>query len=75
MQTDVRYGSEADLTAPKSNVRFTPESGLKADIASCPFCAISRCEQSQHNGLPSRRRSPHWIKVSNRAHASLTREF
>jgi hypothetical protein len=28
-----------DLTAPKSNFRFTPESGLKSDIAPCPFRA------------------------------------
>jgi len=34
-------GSEADLTAPKSNVRFTPESGLKSDIAPCPKSAIT----------------------------------
>src|SRR5258705_7269401 len=30
---------KADLTAPKSNFRFTPESGLKSDIAPCPSCA------------------------------------
>jgi hypothetical protein len=28
-----RFGSKGDLTAPKSNFRFTPESGLKSDIA------------------------------------------
>jgi hypothetical protein len=32
-------GSKADLTAPKSNFRFTPQSGLRADIAPCPFRA------------------------------------
>jgi hypothetical protein len=31
-----------DLTAPKSNFRFTPESGLRADIAPCPSCANKR---------------------------------
>ena len=36
-----RSGSKADLTAPKSNLRFTPESGLKADIALCPFRAMN----------------------------------
>src|SRR6266403_4642677 len=29
-------GSKAALTAPKSNFRFTPESGLNSDIAPCP---------------------------------------
>jgi hypothetical protein len=38
---DVRSGSKADLTAPKSNFRFTPESGLKSDIAPCPGSATS----------------------------------
>ena len=37
--TQVRDGSKADLTAPKSNFRFTPESGLKSDIAARPVCA------------------------------------
>src|SRR6266404_1076412 len=35
----VRVGSKASLTAPKSDFRFTPESGLKSDIAPCPRCA------------------------------------
>ena len=34
--SDVRVGSSTDLTAPKSNFRFTPESGLKSDIARGP---------------------------------------
>src|SRR5437667_5661420 len=32
-------GSKAALTAPKSNFRFTPESGLRSDIAPCPKSA------------------------------------
>jgi hypothetical protein len=32
-------GSKAALTAPKSNFRFTPESGLNSDIAPCPKSA------------------------------------
>jgi hypothetical protein len=32
-------GSKAALTAPKSNFRFTPESGLNSDIAGGPFGA------------------------------------
>src|SRR5258708_5803892 len=35
-------GSKAALTAPKSNFRFTPESGLRSDIAPCPKSAINR---------------------------------
>jgi len=32
-------GSKAALPTPKSNFRFTPESGLKTDIWPCPFRA------------------------------------
>src|SRR5882757_9194181 len=32
-------GSSTDLTAPKFDFRFTPESGLKSDIAPCPKSA------------------------------------
>src|SRR6266446_2537677 len=32
-------GSKAALTAPKTDFRYTPESGLKTDIAPCPFRA------------------------------------
>jgi hypothetical protein len=35
-QSDVRVGSKAALTAPKSNFRFAPEGGLKSDITPCP---------------------------------------
>jgi len=38
---DVSHGSKADLTGPKSDFRFTLESGLKSDIAPCPFRAMS----------------------------------
>src|SRR5216684_8226077 len=34
-------GSKAALTAPKSNFRFTPESGLRSDIAPCPKSATT----------------------------------
>ena len=30
--SDIRLGSKAALTAPKSDFRFTPESELKSDI-------------------------------------------
>ena len=33
--------SKADLTDPKSDFRFTPESGLNSDIAPCPKSANS----------------------------------
>jgi hypothetical protein len=36
---DDRLGSKAELTAPKSDFRYTPESGLKTDIAACPKSA------------------------------------
>ncbi len=35
------YAPKADLTAPKSDFRFTPESGLMSDISPCPFRATS----------------------------------
>jgi hypothetical protein len=44
----VRSGSEADLTAPKSDFRFAPDSGLNADIAACPKGAMNglmRCNK------------------------------
>src|SRR5712675_2294374 len=34
-----------DLTAPKSNFRSSPESGLKSDIGPCPKSAKCRREQ------------------------------
>src|SRR5882757_9479767 len=40
-QIDVSVGSKADLTAPKSNFRFTPESRLNSDIAPCPKSAMN----------------------------------
>jgi len=36
---DVSVGSKGDLTAPKSNFRSTPESGLKSDITPGPVRA------------------------------------
>jgi hypothetical protein len=35
-QTFVRFGSEADICAAISDVRFTPNSDAKADIAAAP---------------------------------------
>src|SRR5258707_8807343 len=37
-----RDGSKAVLTAPKSDLCSTPESGLKSDIAPCPKSATNR---------------------------------
>ncbi len=42
---DFRIGSKAALTAPKSNFRLTPESGLRSDIAPCPKSAHIRTFQ------------------------------
>jgi hypothetical protein len=38
-------GSKADLTARMSDFRFTPESGLRADIVPCPFRAMNGSEK------------------------------
>jgi hypothetical protein len=40
-------GSKADLTAPKSNFSFTPESGLNSDIAPCPKGAKSGSQRQE----------------------------
>ena len=37
MGADVRSGSKAGFTAPNCDFRSSPESGLKSDIAACPF--------------------------------------
>ncbi len=47
---NVAVGSKADLTAPKSDFRFTPENGLKSDIGPCPKSARRR--HSSLFGLP-----------------------
>src|SRR5437762_6581738 len=46
-------GSKAALTAPKSNVRFTPESGLRSDIAPCPKSANSDASHRINLASPS----------------------
>jgi hypothetical protein len=40
-RVDVRSGSKAALMVPKSNFRFTPESGLSLDIAKCSKRSLS----------------------------------
>src|SRR5215469_9178514 len=37
----VRFGSTADGRPPLGYVRFTPESGQRADLSGCPLCAKS----------------------------------
>jgi hypothetical protein len=49
---NVAVGSKAALTAPKTDFRFTPESGLKSDIAPCP--------KSANTGSRGLIRSPQW---------------
>ena len=39
IELSLRSGSQADLTPPKFNFRFTPESRLKTGIAPCPLRA------------------------------------
>jgi hypothetical protein len=34
-------GSKADLTGPKLDFRFAPDSGLNSDIAACQTCQAS----------------------------------
>src|SRR5258705_12556259 len=45
----VSVGSKADLTASKCDFRYTPESGLKSDIAPCPKSAKGRHHACCHN--------------------------
>ncbi len=52
--SDVRSGSKAALTAPKSNFRFTPESGLRSDIVPCPKSARNGSEATRAYGSASR---------------------
>jgi hypothetical protein len=50
------YAPKADLTAPKSDFRFTPESGLMSDISPCPKSANSgsrRASSLAYNVPPS----------------------
>ncbi len=65
---DVRFPppSKAALTVPKSDFRYTPESGLKSDIAPCPKSA---------KGLNRSRGRTLWLATqrSNRRHVILTR--
>src|SRR6266404_5725998 len=44
-------GSKADLTVPKSDFRFTPESGLTSDIKQCPKSANKRHRNTLLNHL------------------------
>jgi hypothetical protein len=57
---EVAFGSSTDLTAHKLDFRFTPESGLRADIAPCPFRAI--------DGL-MRRHKQHFISPTDGSRA------
>src|SRR5216683_217497 len=52
---NVSCGSKADLTPPKSDFRYTPESGLKTDIAPCP--------KSARNGLMHREACRRYLVV------------
>src|SRR5712671_2137181 len=74
---DVRFGSKAALTAPKSDFRFTPESGLNSDIAPCPFRANngltrrSKIDAGQSvkwsDGLPLDRPRQHDLEFSEKS--------
>ena len=40
-ESNVRFGSKADISAFNSNVRFTPNSGHSGRQSACPLCATS----------------------------------
>jgi hypothetical protein len=50
---NVRFGSLADIDAPSSHVRFTPQSGHQSDIAACPLCAKSGLMRRSNRPQPS----------------------
>jgi hypothetical protein len=66
-----RLGSAVDL----ARVRYAPiatkfrSAAKRRDV---PLAAVSNRSTAASRAAG---RSPHWIKVKNRAHASLTREF
>jgi hypothetical protein len=69
----VGLGSSTDLTAPKSNFRSSPESGLKSDIGPCPFRANSRHSQSfQSVSRPPPTAEPLDLKIAVRNEISRT---
>src|SRR6516225_7434381 len=50
-ESDVRFGSKADMCSAQAHVRFTPESDIKCDIVECPLWA-----NSGHRSLRSAQR-------------------
>jgi hypothetical protein len=40
-RANFRFGSESEVCGRNREVRFTPENGLKSDMAPCPSCATS----------------------------------
>src|SRR5215471_9331917 len=68
----VRYGSQADFAASRSHVRFTPESGQKADMLACPLCAKSGHLLCSSFAI----RSPPWraLAITNRGCKSSIRK-
>jgi hypothetical protein len=51
-----RKGSKAALSAPTSNFRFAPDSGLKSDIAPC----LKSANRRQH---PPRQAYYSWVRL------------
>ncbi len=67
--THVAVGSKAALTAPKTDFRFTPESGLNSDIAPSPKSAMCGQVGDQPTVIPGiarRRPSTHLATSSGR---------
>jgi hypothetical protein len=41
VESDVRFGSKADIARCQIDVRFTPKSGHSISVSECPLCAKS----------------------------------
>jgi hypothetical protein len=54
--TDVRFGSKADMTSRNRDVRFPPESGHCRAPVGCPLCAITGHAANYSNGPCALRR-------------------
>src|SRR5215469_15078632 len=64
-ETDVRFGSKADIERPPIDVRFTPKSGHSLQRQPCPLCAKSTYAPQQTSrgnsfGTSAKRRELSW---------------
>src|SRR5665647_2791012 len=70
---DVHDGSDSDLTAPKCDFRYRPESRLNLDIAPCPFGARSRHGTSRIRGHQFGGEAFHRLTLSSHNTSSCNR--